>query len=158
MNNLNERELTRLSYLMSSLVVSPELYIQFIETMHLNQGTQQVMNLVQDLSSRISMNCGSKPTRDELSQVAQDLIKEKQPELVTMGRLLAAALETYPSKRPSKNKPETPHKIIKAASSIIDFINKNGKIQNHGHRHPDSNCSECKIINNLEEALEEYKK
>jgi hypothetical protein len=95
--DLKERELTRLSFLMSSLVADPSLSTRLIERMS-KDVPQSLEKIVQDLGKRIRAAAGErKPTWTTLHNVAGDLIRsESETDARTIGRLLAAALELAP--------------------------------------------------------------
>ena len=97
MSKLTERELNRLSFLMASLVASPELSSRLTQRVLDGESAQEPFgNVVREVARRITAAATQgPPTKFTLRDVAKDLmIAGRDDELVTAGRLLAAALES----------------------------------------------------------------
>lgn len=97
MGRLSERELTRLSYLMGSIVTSPQLTARLVTRVLRDTDVEWFKALLRTVAERIERAArGQPPTTSSLREAALSLIGDSDPEKQTVGRLLAAALESAP--------------------------------------------------------------
>jgi hypothetical protein len=99
MGRLDERDLTRLSFLMASLVASPELWTRLIgRVLRGEPASSPYAEVVAQVEQLLSERSVSHPADvDSLRDVADRLL-EGDDEARTAGRALSAALESAPSK------------------------------------------------------------
>ncbi len=94
---MTERDTTRLSFLMASLVSSPDLAGRFVQRVLSDEASGAFANVVKAVKASIEQAAtDGQPTRTTLRKVAEELISESNDQKKTAGRLLAAALESVP--------------------------------------------------------------
>lgn len=97
MSSMTERDTTRLSFLMASLVSSPDLASRFVERVLSDEQAGTFASVVKAVRTSIEQATpNGPPTRTTLRKVAEELISENSDQKKTAGRLLAAALESAP--------------------------------------------------------------
>jgi hypothetical protein len=91
---ISERDMTRLSLLMASLVSSPAQANDFIVLVRKNGGDAAFASVIEALRSQIDASAGQAvPSLDTLRETAQSLVAQNSESAVAAGRLLASALE-----------------------------------------------------------------
>jgi hypothetical protein len=92
---ISERDMTRLSLLMASLVSSPAQAEKFIDLVRRNELHGELASIVDALRAELQAEAShGQPSRDTLRGVAESLIHAGAEPKRTAGRLLAAALES----------------------------------------------------------------
>jgi hypothetical protein len=101
---LTERDLTRLSFLMASLVTSPDLWERLIHRVLREEPTSSTYRrVVAELQRLLTRRAASASGLPILRGAAEDLLHQGEEfrgeEFRAAGRLLSAALESAPSVR-----------------------------------------------------------
>ncbi len=93
---ITERDMTRLSLFMASLVSSPDQASRFIALMRKNADDAAFASIIDALRTQIEASAaGAQPSLSTLRQTVESLIAKKSEPATTAGRLLAAALENH---------------------------------------------------------------
>lgn len=93
---INERDMTRLSLLMASLVSSPAQAVKLMNSVRSKPNDEGFASIVDALSSQIDAAAANGPPSDAtLRHAVKSLIEQGSEPSVTAGRLLDAALENH---------------------------------------------------------------
>jgi hypothetical protein len=92
--SMNERDATRLSLFMASLVSSPGQANRFFDLARKNTDDGAFAGIINELAAEIGASAGqSQPSISTLKKAVESLVAKKEEPARTAGRLLAAALE-----------------------------------------------------------------